>query len=269
MTTEKGRYSRVSRRIWNDGGFRELSQPKPCGAWLFFRLLTGPELTNIPGLFQAWEAGLAQALGWSLKDFKRCFGEVKRQGLADADWTTGLVWLPKAISHNEPESVNVVIGWRSAWQELPDCELKAKAGSSLMAWAMSKGEAWAKAYAKATGLASPIQEQEQEQEQEQKPPNPHSPKPGAFAMHVGWRPSETTRQSFDVSLIPRWAQQALIDSHRSHFVADPTDFRTDAEWNQSCSRWVHTDWNNPKKRPKQPEEPVKADPFSDDGSWQV
>ena len=167
MSGDRGRYSRVSRRIWNDGGFRALSQPKPCGGWLFFRLLTGPELTSIPGLFQAWEAGLAQALGWSIKDFRRCFAEVEREGLAKADWSTGLIWLPKAVHHNEPESINVVVGWRTFWHELPDCDLKDEADGALLAWARSKGKPWAEAYGKATGKAWAIQEQEQDQEQEQ------------------------------------------------------------------------------------------------------
>jgi hypothetical protein len=183
MSAEKGRYSKVSRRIWNDSKFRELSGPKPCGSWLWFRLLTGPELTCIPGLFQAWEAGLAQALGWALKDFRKAFAEVRKQELAKADWTTGLIWLPNAIRHNEPESPNVVRGWRVAWSELPDCALKTEAAETLRAWCDSKGAAWAEAFAEATGEASSPpsgkpspkpskktranQEQEQEQEQEQ------------------------------------------------------------------------------------------------------
>jgi hypothetical protein len=182
MSGDRGRYSKVSRRIWNSPSFKELTQPKPCGAWLFFRLLTGPELSNIPGLFQAWEAGLAQALGWSVKDFRKAFKEVLDSGMAQADWSVGLVWLPGAIHHNEPESVNVVIGWRTAWQELPECKLKAEAEASLMSWAEAKGEAWWKAFQKATGRPSPkpwaIQEQKQEQEQEQKqgklPPPPEA-----------------------------------------------------------------------------------------------
>ena len=179
MSTERGRYSKVSRRIWNDDAFRKLSQPKPCGAWLWFRLLTGTELTNIPGLFQAWEAGLAQSLRWSLKDFRKAFGEVAGQGLARADWETGLVWLPNAIRHNEPESPNVILSWRSAWEELPECPLKEHARMQLADWAEARGQAWAEAFAKVTGdpypkpsgkpSLQPSPNQEQEQEQEQKP----------------------------------------------------------------------------------------------------
>jgi hypothetical protein len=252
VSADRGRYSKVSRRIWNDAAFRQLSQPKPCGAWLFFRLLTGPELTNIPGLFQAWEAGLAQALGWNAKDFQKAFGEAARAGLVRADWKVGLIWLPKAVNHNEPESPNVVASWKTAWEELPDCQLRAEAWSSLKAWCEAKGEAWAKAFEKATGkpsvYPSPNQKQEQEQEQEQKPPNPL-----AFRMHAGWKPSDETLASFDVALIPRWASELLVSRHRSHFAAKASDLRTDEDWNQSCSKWVHGDWSNPKKRPARPD----------------
>jgi hypothetical protein len=232
LSAERGRYSRVSRRIWNDSNFRSLSQPKPCGASLFFRLLTGPELTSIPGLFQAWDSGLAQALGWSSKDFAKAFGEISAQGLAKADWSVGLVWLPKAIQHNEPESPNVVVGWRTPWSELPECSLKDEAHSSLLSWAEAKGEAWAKAFEKASGKAR-----------------------GA---------------SFDVAMIPRWASEALVAVHRSHFAPKASDLRTDEDWNQSCSKWVHGDWNNPRKRPKRPEPEAKADEtggFGAEAEW--
>lgn len=183
MSSDSGRYSKVSRRIWNDSAFRKLSQPsKESGAWLFLRLLTGPELTCIPGLFQAWEAGLAQALGWSLKGFRKAFAEVSGQGLARADWSTGLVWLPNAIKHNEPVSPNVVLSWKTAWDEMPECDLLAEAKEALRAWAEAKGPAWAEAFEKVAGKPSakpsrkaspepsphPSPNQEQDQEQDQK-----------------------------------------------------------------------------------------------------
>lgn len=166
--SKTGRYSKVYRRMWVDEKVKKLTQPPPCGFTLWQRLLTGPELTNIPGLFPAWEAGLANALHWPLDAFRKAFGEVTAQGMAEADWESGLVWVPNAIEHNEPESVNVVISWGSTIAELPDCELKRKAFAVFEAWAKAKGKAWEEAWAKACPKgdrgASPIQEQEQEQE---------------------------------------------------------------------------------------------------------
>ena len=78
----KLRYSKVSRRIWDDAKFRQLSAPPPNGQTLFLRLLTGPELTCIPGLFPMGEAAMAEALGWDLEGFREAFREVFAKGLA-------------------------------------------------------------------------------------------------------------------------------------------------------------------------------------------
>lgn len=191
MKPTHGRYSKVSRRMWVDEKFLRLSAPKPNARTLWERLLTGPELGCIPGLFPARLAALADALGWSAAATSRCWSEIDREGMAEADWQRGLIWVPKAIEHNEPESPNVVRGWRTAWQELPDSPLKDRAHAALMLYLGSMGEPWAKAFAEATGKASPKasgkpsdkpspkamanqnpspnQEQEQEQKQEQKP----------------------------------------------------------------------------------------------------
>lgn len=162
--SKPGRYSKVYRRMWVDEKVKKLSQPPPCGVTLWLRLLTGPELTNIPGLFPAWEGGLASALHWSLEAFRDAFAELNRQGMVEADWDAGLVWVPNAIEHNEPESIHVVEAWEATIRELPDCPLKHKAFAVLEAWAKAKGMAWAKAWEKACPKGdrgpSPIQEQD-------------------------------------------------------------------------------------------------------------
>ena len=165
------RYSRTSRRLWNDDGFRSLSAAPPNAQTLWLRLLTGPELTNIPGIIPAWEAGLAQALRWPLEGFREAFREVSAQGMAEADWEAGLVWVPNAIAHNRPESPNVVKSWLPTWDVTPECELKTKAYHELKAFVEGMGLAFAKAFAEACAEPYPKpsgnQEQEQEQEQEQ------------------------------------------------------------------------------------------------------
>lgn len=171
---KEGRFSKVTRRMWNDERFTALSAAKPNAQTLWMRLMTGPELGCIPGVFTAREGGLADALGWSLGAFRKCWREIEAAGLAEADWSKGLVFIPKAVHHNEPEAPNVVLGWRMAWAELPECALKAKAQAILNAHMVLMGEPWAKAFAKAIGKPSPYplpdpspnQEQEQDQEQD-------------------------------------------------------------------------------------------------------
>lgn len=166
---KKERYSKVVRRIWNDERFRRLSPIPPCGQGLMLRLLIAPECHVVPGLFQAWEAGLAQALGWPLRAFRKAFAEAEEQKMVRADWKAGLVWLPKAIRHNEPQSPNVAVGWRKEWPELPECILKSEAEAFIQAYLDGMGEAFGKAFRIECAQPLAIQEQEQEQEQEQDP----------------------------------------------------------------------------------------------------
>ncbi|HHK42101.1 MAG TPA: hypothetical protein ENJ50_06760, partial [Planctomycetaceae bacterium] len=162
--------------MWNDAKFRRLSAPEPNAQTLWMRLLTGPELTAIPGLIPTGEAGMAEALGWSLKAFREAFREVFREGLAEADYQARLIFVPGAIQYNAPASPNVVLAWAETWDELPECELKDKAHAHLHDFLSSIGDKWLEAfeeacgkpspkpYGKPYGKACPNQEQEQEQE---------------------------------------------------------------------------------------------------------
>ena len=158
----KERYSCVARRTFGDARVRALSSPPPNGQSLFIRLLIGPELTNIPGLIIAGEQGLAEALGWPLKGFREAFAEVSAQGLAKADWGARLVWVPKSLKHNRPQSPNVVLSWRTMWVELPECDLKREAYQAMKRF-FAEHQAFAKAFAEACPDPSANQEQEQEQ----------------------------------------------------------------------------------------------------------
>lgn len=165
------RYRRVSTKMWADERVRSLSASKPCGQVLWFHLLTGEQTGIIPGLCRIGEAAFAEQLGWSVEGFREAFREVFRQGMAEADWKARVVWVPKAIHHNRPESPNVVRAWADAWDEIPECGLKREAWRALKAFVEALGEGFAKAFAEAcpepSAKASPNQEQDQEQDQEQ------------------------------------------------------------------------------------------------------
>lgn len=153
--SDAARYSKVTRRIWLDAGFRELSAPPPNGRDCWMRLLTAPEQGPIPGLFQAWPAGIAQSLGWSPEGFTEAFGEVFAKGMAKVDERVGLFFLPNAIKHNEPESPNVVRGWKRHWAELPDSQLKDEAARVLREHMRARGESWERAFSEAIGELPP------------------------------------------------------------------------------------------------------------------
>lgn len=245
--SEVGRYSKVSRRIWSDEKFRSLSKPKPSAQGLLLRLLTAPEGTNIPGLFQAWDAGIAQSMGWGHRATVRCLNELINAGFVEVDRECGLFFLPNAIKHNEPQSINVIIGWKTAWSELPECDLKDYAETHLREWAASKGAPWLEAFDEATGKAyrkasekpkpmpkakpSAIQKQEQEQKQEQfgegnpktlsKPKLKASPKPPPDALLDGI----VDALDRDPGCIPRESGTFKIPN-QSHLRAFETAVRT-------------------------------------------
>jgi hypothetical protein len=128
-------------------------------------LLFGTELGPIPGLFVAWEAGLAQALGWPVEGFRERFRELFREGMAKADWKAGVVWVPNGIKYNSPSNPNVVKGWRAAWDEIPECSLKNEAYRALKRFVEPLGEGFAEAFRDTLGNGMRNQEQEQEHEQ--------------------------------------------------------------------------------------------------------
>jgi hypothetical protein len=142
---------------------------------LWWRFLTGPELGPIPGLFQAREGGLADAMGWSLESFRESFRELSERGLAKADWKAGLVWVKRAIRYNDPANPNVVKSWEDAWAELPECQLKSEAHSSLCEYFAGRTESFLDTFKNHCPNHSANhcrnQEQEQDLDREQDPPS--------------------------------------------------------------------------------------------------
>jgi hypothetical protein len=168
------RYRKVEVKTYGDEKFRMLSPIPPSGQGLWLYLITGPHTNAIPGLFRAGRAALAEELGWLLEDFEKAFAEIVTQGMAKADWTNRVVWIPNAVKHNKPASPNVITSWASELELIPECDLKAEAirgiGETLSALspAYSRAfEALGNPWRKPSPKPSPKQEQEQEQEQQE------------------------------------------------------------------------------------------------------
>jgi uncharacterized phage protein (TIGR02220 family) len=158
------KYRKISTRIYADARFRALSSPNPCGQSLFIHLLIRYPI--IPGIIISGEAALAEELGWDVKGFREAFREVLELGLVKADFKSRLIFLPKALLHNFPESPNVIISWKNFWEEITECALKSAIYEGFLKVFDERGEAYRKAFDKAIPKTTPIQEQEQEQEQE-------------------------------------------------------------------------------------------------------
>lgn len=117
-------YRMVDVRIHGDAKFLTLSPELPSGRTLFKHLLICEENGPLPGVVRAGAAALAEALEWSPEQLRERFGELFREGLAEADWRARLVFLPNGIKYNPPNNPNVVAGWSKHWDALPEGDLK-------------------------------------------------------------------------------------------------------------------------------------------------
>ncbi|MEX3950601.1 hypothetical protein AB4Y40_22930 [Paraburkholderia sp. EG287B] len=173
----RSRFRTIQVRMWGDEKFKRLSPIPPCGQGLWVYLLTGHHTGPIPGLFHTGPAAMAEQLHWSLEDFAKAFDEVLQQGMAQVDLDACVVWIPKAVEYNKPQSPNVVLSWANEWDLMPECALKWEARETLRAFIGGLGKGYPKAFAqvfdnhspealpKASGKTTCNQEQEQEQEQ--------------------------------------------------------------------------------------------------------
>jgi hypothetical protein len=143
------RHRRVDPRIWLTDPFRSLSPLLPGGEALYLYLLTGPHAMPLPGvvLLVAGLAGFAEALGWPLAAVDAGIRELTGCGLAEADLDAGLIWLPRALLADPPQSCNVVKSWRVALDSLPASPLKLRIYthvSESLAWRPAFLAAWGK-----------------------------------------------------------------------------------------------------------------------------
>lgn len=145
-------YRKVKITMWDDPKFRALSPLPASGQSLFIYLLTGPFTGIIPGLYKAGRAAMAEELNWDVEAFDLALGEAMTLGLVKADLKARVFWLPNAVKHNPPASVNVIKSWARSYELLPDCELKLEAFESLKAACYGVSEAMGLAFDKAFSL---------------------------------------------------------------------------------------------------------------------
>lgn len=145
-------YRKVKITMWDDPKFRALSALLPSGQSLFIYLLTGPFTGIIPGLYKAGRAAMAEELGWNVEAFDLALGEAIALGMVKADLKARVFWLPNAVKHNPPASVNVIKSWARSYELLPDCPLKLEAFESLKSACYGVSEAMGMAFDKAFAL---------------------------------------------------------------------------------------------------------------------
>jgi hypothetical protein len=147
MKAEASPYRRISKRIWSDSRFTRLSPLPASGQSLFLVLLVGPQTSNIPGVMTVGRAALAEQLGWEPGEFDAAWSEIQAEQMAEADWRARLIWLPRAVHHNAPQSPNVVRSWASTWAQITECDLKWRIWEAIHAELLERGIEWADEFA--------------------------------------------------------------------------------------------------------------------------
>lgn len=240
----KGRFRKVEVRTWGDEKFRALTPIPACGQGLWLYLITGPHTGPIPGLFRAGRAGMAEELGWELEAFDEAFAEVFAQGMVKADFKARVMWIPKALQHNTPESPNVVRSWSAEFDLIPECDLKREAYEGLRNAVSAVGPAFLTAFdevirkpsAKASDkpFEKPSAKAMANQEQEQvagagegaatgagassAPLTPPAPTPAPPAPAAGAAATRGSRLPTDWVLPKAWGEWAL--EKYPHWTAD-------------------------------------------------
>ena len=116
------RYNEVSITTWISHDFKTLT---PNGKLLWLYLLTGPVRLPLPGIYRSGVGTCTDDLGWSAESFKKAFKELDEKGMARADWTFNVIYLPNWRKYNRPPAnPNVFKSWLGMLDSIPDCDLK-------------------------------------------------------------------------------------------------------------------------------------------------
>ncbi len=149
-------YRPIDCRVWGDRKFRALSDMKPSGKALWFYILTGPHTTPVPGLWPFTEGAACGGLNWGQKGYRVSYRELYTAGMCEHDSDAGVIWVPKSIKHNKPNSPKFVKSWFRYIDMLPECDLKTvgilKIGEALA----ERAESFLESYKIPFGISYPI-----------------------------------------------------------------------------------------------------------------
>ena len=121
------RWSAVTRAMWTDERFLKLTSPQPNAQTLWLYLLTTPHQIPIPGLLPLGPGTIADDLGWDTSDVRLHLKELEDEEMVMICYRPALIFLPRAILHNQPANPNMIKGWRNGFDNLPECVLRGDA----------------------------------------------------------------------------------------------------------------------------------------------
>lgn len=157
------RFRKIPITIWNDSDFRGFSD---AAKLLYFVLSTHPHTTSV-GALRANVPGLACELSWTVEAFREALSEALGKGWAKYDERASLIWLPAFLTHNAPESPNVIRSWVGGFAELPECPLKDEISQAVKDYTEGLSEGFRKAFCEAWPHPSPNKKKEKKEEKEE------------------------------------------------------------------------------------------------------
>ena len=118
------RYNEVYQCTWDSKDFKSLSKPEPNAQTLWLFLLTGKIRTPLPGIYNVGLGALEDFLKWSRKSLTKCFQELSRNDMVKVDLDNNVIYLPNWDKWNKPQNPNVLKGWLTLLDNIPNCEYK-------------------------------------------------------------------------------------------------------------------------------------------------
>lgn len=146
------RYRVTACSLWADSAFLAFSADSKL---LYLALTTGLHTTSIPGCWCVWPEAIMHQLRWPAQRFRRAFAELATADFARWDFGAGVLFIGRVLDVDPPDSPSAVLGWRSAWAELPASRLKVQAWEAIRRHCEARGGNFVQAFAATCGSAPP------------------------------------------------------------------------------------------------------------------
>jgi hypothetical protein len=115
-------YRKIDPTMWDDEQFIGLESNDT--RLLFVYLLTGPDVTPLPGLIVTGAAAISEGLRMGFETVSKGLAELSRKGRIEIDARHRVIRIPNAPRYNAAENPNVLKGFWNHWKKVPESPLK-------------------------------------------------------------------------------------------------------------------------------------------------
>jgi hypothetical protein len=113
----------------------------PSERYLVMTTVLGPYTVAVPGVSVCGRAALHEASGLDLEDFDRLLCSLEDDGALWTDVKARLFAVPAMIAVTPPANPNEVRAWRKGFNELIDCDVKARLDRLVRSFLLEHGAA--------------------------------------------------------------------------------------------------------------------------------